>query len=54
MSDLQSAYSVNHSTETVLLKVLADILWALDSGDLAANLALLDLSDVFDTVDHET
>ena len=36
-----------------MLKVLADILGAVDSGDLAA-LALLDLSAAFDTVDHET
>jgi len=44
---------VNHSTETALLNVLADILRAVDSKDLAV-LALLDLSAAFDTVDHET
>jgi Reverse transcriptase (RNA-dependent DNA polymerase) len=53
MPDLQSAYRVHHSTETAVLKVLADILRAVDGGDLAA-LALLDLSAAFDTVDHET
>jgi len=42
MSDLQSAYCANHSTETALLKVMADILQVVDSGDLAV-LALLDL-----------
>ena len=32
---LQSAYRANHSTETAVLKVLADILMAHDSGDFA-------------------
>ncbi|HSN23631.1 MAG TPA: reverse transcriptase domain-containing protein [Methylomicrobium sp.] len=36
-----------------MLKVLADILRAVDSGDLSV-LTLLDLSAAFDTVDHET
>ena len=50
---LQSAYRAHHSTETAVLRVLADILRAVDSGDLAL-LTLLDLSAAFDTVDHET
>ena len=33
--DLQSAYRCNHSTKTAVLKVLSDILLALDSGKLA-------------------
>lgn len=53
LPDRQSAYRANHSTETAVLKVLADILSAVDSGDLAL-LTLLDLSAAFDTVDHET
>jgi len=46
---LQSAYRSNHSTETAVLKVLSDILLAIDAGDLSA-LVLLDLSAVGKTV----
>ena len=53
LPDLQSAYRAMHSTETAVLKVLADILLALDSSDLAM-LTLLDLSAAFDSVDHDT
>ena len=53
LPDLQSAYRMNHSTETAVLRVLADILRAVDGGDLAL-LTLLDLSAAFDTVDHAT
>ena len=53
LPDLQSAYRANHSTETAVLRVLADILLAVDTGDLAL-LTLLDLSAAFDTVDHDT
>jgi len=48
---MQSAYRAHHSSETAVIKVLADILKALDDGDLAM-LTLLDLSAAFDTVDH--
>ena len=51
--DLQSAYRINHSTETAVLKVLGDILLALDSCDLAM-LTLLDLSAAFDSVEQDT
>jgi len=50
---MQSAYRRNHSTETAVLRVLSDILLALDRGDFTA-LALLDLSAAFDTADHDT
>ena len=53
LPDLQSAYRAHHSTETAVLKVLSDILPALDSGNLAV-LMLLDLSAAFDGVDHAT
>jgi len=51
LTELQSAYRAHHSTETAVLKVLADILSVLDTGDVDV-LTLLDLSAAFDTVDH--
>jgi len=48
---LQSGFRQGHFTETAVLRVLADILQAVDRGDLAA-LVLLDLSAAFDTVNH--
>ena len=53
LPDLRSAYRVMHSTETAVLKVLSDLLLAVDSGNLAM-LTLLDLSAAFDSVDHDT
>ena len=47
----QSAYRNFHSTETALLKVLNDLLLAVDKGDEAV-LLLLDYSAAFDTLDH--
>ncbi len=51
LSDHQSAYRLNYSTETALLCILEDLLSAADSGDGSA-LLLLDLSAAFDTIDH--
>ena len=48
----QSAYRKLHSAETALLKVFSDITTDIDSGQLAL-LSILDLSAVFDTVDHD-
>jgi len=42
---------MHHSTETAVVKVLSDILKALDNGDLTI-LTVLDLSAAFDMVDQ--
>jgi hypothetical protein len=49
---VQSAYRAAHSTETSFLKVLNDLLLAVEKGD-AVILALLDQSAAFDTTDHD-
>jgi len=48
----QRGFPPDHSTETAVLQVLADISLAADCGDVAA-LILLEFSAAFDTVDHE-
>ena len=52
LPSLQSGFREGHSTETAVVRVLSDILHAVDCGDVAA-LVLLDLSAAFDTVDHD-
>ena len=52
LSPVQSAYRPQYSTETALLKMVDDILTALDKGDIAF-LALLDLTAAFDAIDHD-
>ena len=47
----QFAYKKNHSTETLLIKVVNDVLIAADERS-ATVIMLLDLSAAFDTVDH--
>jgi len=52
LPSLQSGFRPGHLTETAVLRVMSDILQAVDRGDSAA-LILLDLSAAFDIVDHE-
>ena len=51
MRMLQSSYRQHHSTETALLRVQNDVLMNMDKQKVTL-LVLLDLSAVFDTVDH--
>ena len=48
----QSAFRPRHSTETALVKVMKDILLAMNSRQVTL-LVLLDLSSAFDTVNYE-
>ena len=48
----QSAYRAKHSTETALVRVTSDLLRATDVG-MVSVIALLDLSEAFDTIDHD-
>ena len=49
LSPLQSAYRPNHSTETALLRIVNDLLTAMDNNKICI-LTLLDLSAAFDTI----
>jgi len=51
MSPVQSAYRQGHSTETALMKVIADITDAADCQKVTL-LSLLDMSAALDSVDH--
>jgi hypothetical protein len=51
LSQFQSAYRPNHSTETALCRVYNDMILNMDAGKCTL-LLLLDLSAAFDTVDH--
>ena len=52
LPDYQSAYRKNYRTETSLIKLVSDILWAMERQEVTA-LTTLDLSAAFDTVNHE-
>ena len=47
----QSAYRPHHSTETALIKIVNDILRAIDKKEVVL-LVMLDMSAAFDTVEH--
>ena len=51
LETFQSAYRVDHSTETAVLSVVNDLLLQCDSHNVSI-MALLDLSAAFDTIDH--
>ena len=50
-SKFQSSYKASHSCETLLLKLVNDILWNMESKEIT-NLVMCDLSGAFDSVDH--
>ena len=52
VDNFQFAYKAGHSCETVLLRVYNDIVTTIDKENDAI-LVLLDLSTVFDTIDHD-
>lgn len=51
LPDYQSAYRSNRSCETVLIKMVNDILWNMEKQEVSA-LVAIDLSAAFDTVSH--
>src|SRR5678815_196014 len=51
ISSQQSGFRRNHSTETLLLRLLSDFYSAIDRGQVTL-LALFDVSSAFDSVDH--
>lgn len=51
MEKFQSGFRENHSTETVLTKVVSSLRISTDANKVSV-LVLLDISVVFDTVDH--
>ena len=53
MDGIQSAHRAKHSTEAALLKKQSDVLSVLDKEGSVVVMSTLDLSAVFDTIDHK-
>ena len=51
-SDYQFANKKSHSCETLLLKLINDLLWEMENSKIS-NILMCDLSGAFDMVDHE-
>ena len=51
LPDYQLAYRQNYNTETSMIKLCNNVLWAMESQQLTSFIAI-DLSATFDTVDH--
>ena len=52
LPDYQSAYRNGYSCETVIIRLVNDILWAMENQNVTAVMAL-DLLAAFDTVNHK-
>ena len=52
LPNYQSAYRKFHSCKTSLIKLVNDLLWAMEKQEVTA-MTVLDLSVAFDTVDHD-
>ena len=52
LPDFQSVYQKHYSTETSLIRLTNDILWAMEKQHIRS-LAILDLLAAFNTVDHD-
>ena len=52
LPDYQSAYRNGYSCETAIIRLVNDILWAMENQNVTAVMAL-DLSAAFDTVNHK-
>ena len=50
--DYQSTYQNGYSCETAIIRLVNDILWAMENQNVTTVMAL-DLSAAFDTVDHK-
>ena len=52
LPDYQSAYQNGYSCETAIIRLMNDILWAMENQNVTAVMAL-DLLAAIDTIDHE-